>query len=147
MRPNSSPSIPLSTLHPLDVKLSEGARAQIVCAVCGTFQEVKRGLVTTHHPIKGKPECSGSRQHLIFDVTPAQWATTHRAAVADQRRTSAALHEASRLTEQRTIEAASRHAIDPRARRGSAARVLVFPPVAPPVYRIAALRAAATATA
>jgi hypothetical protein len=144
MRPSPNPSIALSTLHPLDFKLPEGARAQIVCGVCGAFQEVKRGLVLTHHPIAGGPACKGSAQHLIFDVTPAQWARAHRAAV---RRSLDGARAAGVYADERAIATASRHAIDPRVRRASRVHALRYPPVAPPVHRIAAIKAAALAAA
>lgn len=143
MRPSSNPSIALSTLDPLDIKLPEGTRAQIVCPVCGTFQEVKRGLVRTHHPIEGKPACAGSRQHLIFDVSPAQWAEAHRAAIVAQRRIRAAVHAKALRADEIATVSASRHAIDQRVRRATAVHSLRYPPVAPPVHRIAALKAAA----
>lgn len=128
MRPSTNPSIPLSTLDPLDIRLPEGARAQIVCPACGEFQEVKRGLVFTHRAAEGGPACSGSRRHVIFDMTPAQWALAQRAALQPKPRPRV------RLT---------RHAIDPRTRRATTVHALVYPPVAPPVHRIAALRATA----
>ena len=132
MRPDSNPSIALSTLNPLDIRLPEGARAHIVCPVCGGLQEVKRGLVRTHRLIEGGPACGGSAQHLIFDITPAQWAKAHRAALQPLRRPRVS---------------ASRHAIDPRIRRATAVHALSYPPVAPPVHRIATLKAAARAAA
>jgi hypothetical protein len=80
-------------------------------------------LVAVHRH-QGK-RCVGSKRHIIFDLTPAQHAKARDAAVRARRRESA-------------VKPA--HITAPRLRRQTAVRALSYPPVAPTVWLVKALR-------
>jgi hypothetical protein len=129
MRSNGLPSIRISTLPVLNLDLHEGKNAWILCAEdgCGRWVEVHRGLVQVHRT-EGVA-CRGSRQHLIFDLTPGQYATARTTALHAKRLVAA---KASRL-------------VDASTRRATAVRTLVYPPLAPAVAYLGRDRTASPA--
>ena len=113
MLSNGRQSIRISTLPALHVDLCDGAHAWIKCGDCEHWVEVRRSLVQVHRPAGG-PRCAGSRQRLVFDLTPAQHA----------RRCAAAQH---------AVRAANREVA-----ADAIAYALRHVPVAPAVHQIAA---------
>ena len=112
MLPSTRFSIRISTLPALSVDLHEGKNAWIVCCDCNRWVEVSRGLVQVHR-VDGV-RCSGSRQHITFDLTPAQ-----------HERNRAAAQHAARKQRVRLYADAIEHALH-------------HPPVPAAVHQIAA---------
>jgi hypothetical protein len=102
MRPSSRPSLRVSELPVLDVDLSIDGKALVICRDCGRWIRVRRGLVMTHSRTDDE-RCSGSAQHLLFDLTASQWADACATALNARR-------QAVRTAPSRLIHPTSRRA-------------------------------------
>lgn len=81
--------LPLSTLDPGHVDLTDPERRQLRCPDCGTWQYIRRGAVQAHRaapaprsaaaPVR-RPPCTGARRTVICDITPAAWRAAAREA-------------------------------------------------------------------
>jgi hypothetical protein len=131
MLSNNRPSILLSGLPALAVDLCEGKNTSIVCRDCKRWVEINRGLVQVHR-VNGV-RCDGSRQHVVFDLTPARH---------ERRRNAAQRAALARRTQQAAdaIEYGLTHVPVPSAVHQIAAR-------SPFALALRARRAAAPATA
>jgi hypothetical protein len=118
------PSLRISELPPGDIDLVEGRSARIICQACGRWSKVKRGLVEGHAALGTTARCDGTAQHVIFDLTPRQFART-RSLVAETRRV------------QRYAQAKSA-AIDPAVRRSTTAHGVHYKPVVTPLHKMQA---------
>ena len=125
MKAKPGPSLRISELPPGDVDLVEGRAARIICPTCGRWSKVKRGLVEGHAALGTEARCTGTAQHILFDLTPRQFARD-RSAMAEARRVQ-------------RYEAAKQSAIDPEARRRSAVHGVYYAPVVVPLHQMAAL--------
>ena len=112
MLSNNRPSILLSALPALAVDLCDGKKTSIVCRDCRRWVEVNRGLVQVHR-VDGV-RCEGSKQHVIFDLTPAR-------------------HERRRIVAQRIS-----HQVRIERAAGAITYAQSHVPVAPAVHQIAA---------
>lgn len=81
--------LPLSTLDPGHVDLTDPERRQLRCPDCGTWQYIRRGTVQAHRsapaprpaaPPVRRPPCPGARRAVICDITPAAWRAAAREA-------------------------------------------------------------------
>jgi hypothetical protein len=121
MRPSARPSIHISTIPPLDLDLPHGKNAWILCGDCHRWAEAHRGLVQVHSA--DDVPCEGSRQHLIFDLTPVQHAKRRTAALAVKRQAAEKL--AGRTT-----------AVRASVRTATAVRTLAYPAIVPAVSQM-----------
>ncbi|HLI38679.1 MAG TPA: hypothetical protein VKV80_15260 [Streptosporangiaceae bacterium] len=113
MKPNGRPVLLASTLPPNLLMLSPdpAGRPVVACPDCGTWRIPRRHMIPAHRADDGTTRCPGSGQRVVVDLSFAQWQAALRAAVR---------------------EAGLRHGS--RVRRGAR------PPIAPPVFRLAASR-------
>lgn len=123
MKAKPGPSIRISELPPGDVDLVEGRSARIICPTCGRWSKVKRGLVEGHAVLGTTDRCDGTAQHVLFDLTPRQFARTRSLA-------------AETLRVQRYQEAKST-AVDPACRSAHTPHGVHYQPILPPVYKMA----------
>jgi hypothetical protein len=77
-------TIAISSLRTLDVFLTPGRAARILCDQCQTHVDVHRGLMAPHKP--NGQRCSGSLTHVAFDVTYEDWSTRFCAEMGAQRK-------------------------------------------------------------
>jgi len=108
MRKDTRPVLLASTLPACDVNHRPGEKPSIVCPECRTWRIVTEGRIFPHPGTDGT-RCDASARRFAFDVTFARLETAQRAAVAD----------AGKRRSARTFRKPA-------------------PPVAPPVFRIAA---------
>jgi hypothetical protein len=76
---NGAKPLKVSTLL-TDLVITGGREIRMVrCPTCLRFAQVKRHLIGTHH-VALRTACEGSRQRLIYDVDPADWAASYQGA-------------------------------------------------------------------
>lgn len=124
MKAKPGPSLRISEFSPSDVDLVEGRSARIICPTCGRWSKVKRGLVEGHAALGTEDRCDGTAQHIVFDLTPRQFARS-RTTMAEARRIQ-------------RYEAAKQSAIDPEVRRSTAVHGVHYAPVVVPLHKMAA---------
>ena len=80
---NGRPKQLLSRMDLDHISLPAGRRPRLVCAVCQTWQEWRRGMVVGHATrADAEVKCPGSHQRVEIDITPEQLRERRAAAVA-----------------------------------------------------------------
>jgi DNA-directed RNA polymerase subunit RPC12/RpoP len=83
VRHNHRPPILASNLPPSQLSMHPGEATQYVCADCGRWTLLRRGIALSHRAADGVTRCPGSGQRLTRDITPAEWAIRLREGTRD----------------------------------------------------------------
>ena len=108
MRKDTRPVLLASALPACDVEFRPGERPSLLCPVCRTWRVIREGRIFPHPGPDGR-RCSASARRFALDIPLARLEADQRAAIA--------------------------HASQ---RRGNRVHHKPAPPIAPPVFRLAA---------